>query len=211
MEGNTPPAAVEAGEAPAPTDQAGDETGQNVAYVSFSAEVIQQTTETLLGACSQLANQGTDVIYLMLSSPGGSVMNGLTIYNVLRGLPCEVVTHNVGNVDSIGNMVFLAGDRRYACRHATFMFHGVGFDVKKKMRFEEKRLRERLDSIQADQDRIGSVIVDRTEITDDEVRELFLEARTRDPDYAMERGIIHDVREVNVPRGAPVHQLVFER
>ncbi len=36
-------------------------------------------------------------------------MNGLNIYNVLRGFPITLTTHNVGHVDSIGNAIFLAG------------------------------------------------------------------------------------------------------
>jgi ATP-dependent protease ClpP protease subunit len=49
-------------------------------------------------------------------------MNGLNIYNVLIGLPFELITHNVGNVDSIGNAIFLAGSKRYACHtpHSCF-------------------------------------------------------------------------------------------
>jgi hypothetical protein len=55
-------------------------------------------------------------------------MHGMTVYNVLRGLPCDLTIHNIGNVDSIGNAIFLAGKHRYACKNSTFMFHGVGFD-----------------------------------------------------------------------------------
>ena len=29
-------------------------------------------------------------------------MNGLNIYNVLRAMPINLATHNVGNIDSIG-------------------------------------------------------------------------------------------------------------
>ena len=36
-------------------------------------------------------------------------MNSLNILHVLIGLPFELITHNVGNVDSIGNAIFLAG------------------------------------------------------------------------------------------------------
>src|SRR6059058_4371376 len=56
-------------------------------YISFCAEINQQTTETLLGVCGELANKGTQIVYLMLSTPGGGVMHGLTIYNVLRSMP----------------------------------------------------------------------------------------------------------------------------
>jgi len=180
-------------------------------YVSFSAEINSHTTEALLGVCADLANKRTPVVYLMLSTPGGNVMNGLTIHNFLRSMPFKLVTHNIGNVDSIGNVVFLAGEERYSCRNATFMFHGVGFDIMAPMRFEEKLLRERMDSVQADQKRIADVIVERTSIKPDEVAKMFLEAVTRDPHYAKANGIVHDIRDVKVPAGAPILQLVFKR
>jgi ATP-dependent Clp protease, protease subunit len=112
-------------------------------YVSFSAEVTTQTTEALLGVMAQQVMQGMQHVYLLLSTPGGQVTCGINIYNVLRAMPFHLTTHNVGNVDSIGNVVFLAGAERYACPHSTFMFHGVGFDIQQAVRFEEKLLRER--------------------------------------------------------------------
>jgi ATP-dependent protease ClpP protease subunit len=181
------------------------------AYVSFSAEINAQTAESLLGLCANLANQGTDVLYLLLSTPGGQVMYGMTIYNMLRGMPFKLITHNVGNVDSIGNPIFLAGEERYACPNSTFMFHGVGFDASGGGRFEEKLLLERLGSIQADQKRIGDVIAERSTLKTEEVQKLFLQAVTRDPDYALANGIVHEIRNVAIPRGATIHQLVFKR
>jgi ATP-dependent protease ClpP protease subunit len=135
----------------------------------------------------------------------------MTIYNMLRAMPFRLTTHNVGAVNSIGNVVFLAGEERFSCPNATFMFHGVGFDAKGNMRFEEKDLRERLDSLVADQKRIGAVLADRTRLSTEEVEKLFLQAVTRDPDYARDKGIVHDIRDVQIPAGAPVHQLVFQR
>ena len=41
-------------------------------------------------------------------------MEGVAIYTTLRALPLDLTTHNIGNVDSIGNIIFLAGARRYA-------------------------------------------------------------------------------------------------
>src|SRR5258705_13380029 len=95
-------------------------------YLSFSAEIVPFTTESLLAACANLANAGVKNVYLMLSTPGGSVSHGITLYNTLRAMPFNLVTHNVGGVNSIGNVIFLAGAERYACPNATFMFHGVG-------------------------------------------------------------------------------------
>jgi ATP-dependent protease ClpP protease subunit len=182
------------------------------AYVSFSSDVTPTTTEGLLRGCADLVQQGFEVVYLLLSTPGGSVMHGVNIYNVLRSFPFTLITHNVGAVNSIGNVIFLAGKERYACPNSTFMFHGVGFDAPAGMRFEEKFLRERLDSINADQSQIASIIEQRAAFPNPaEVKELFLEAQTKDPAYALAKGIIHDIRDVQIPRGTPVFQLVFQR
>jgi ATP-dependent protease ClpP protease subunit len=180
-------------------------------YISFSAEIIPATTEVLIAAASQCAIHGVQEVHLLLSTPGGTVMNGMNLYNVLRAMPFKLTTHNVGNVDSIGNAVFLAGQTRYACPHSTFMFHGVGFDTAPGVRFEEKVLRERLDGILSDQKRIGAIIEEHTQLTPEQVEVLFLEATTKDATYAAGVGIVDEVRDVDIPAGAPIISLVFQR
>ena len=181
------------------------------AYISFSAEIIPHTTEALIAAMTQCAQQGIPEVCLMISTPGGSVMNGLNLYNVMRAMPFRLTTHNVGNVDSIGNAVFLAGETRYACPHSSFMFHGVGFDIPGGARLEEKVLREHLNGIMADQKRIGTVLEERTQLTPEAIQALFLEATTKDAAYAAGVGIVHEVKDVHIPPGAPILTLVFQR
>ena len=183
----------------------------SLVVISFSAEIIPHTTESLIAAVANCANQGVAEVHLLLSTPGGSVMNGLNLYNVLRAMPFELVTHNVGNVDSIGNAVFLAGDRRYACPQSTFMFHGVGFDSQPGQRLEEKLLKERLEGVVADHKRIGEIIEERTELTRQKILPLFREAQTKDAAYAVSAGIVHEIRDVEIPPGTPVIALVFQR
>lgn len=180
-------------------------------YVSFSAEVNANTTESLIATMSNLANQGVPNVYLLLSTPGGAVMNGMNIYNVLRAMPFELTTHNVGNVDSIGNVIFLAGAKRYAAPHSTFMFHGVGFNTQPGERLEEKNLKERLGNINADQARMGAIIEQHTHLDSVSVGQLFLEAQTKDAAYAVGCGIVDEVREAKITPGAPVISLVFQR
>jgi len=182
------------------------------AYVSFSAEINQTTTEGLLAAIAELMMKGVQTIYLMLSTSGGNVMNGMTIYNVLRALPVKVITHNVGNVDSIGNVIFLAGSERYATKHSTFMFHGVAFNTTGPESVDEKLLRERMGVVKAEHKRIASIMAERTrKLKAEEVEKRFAEAMTRDPNEALADGIIHDIREVQIPAGAPFYQLAFKR
>jgi ATP-dependent protease ClpP protease subunit len=180
-------------------------------YVSFSAEINPNTTESLISVMANLVNQRVKTIHLLISTPGGSVMNGLNVYNILRGLPVELITHNVGNVDSIGNAIFLAGSKRYATAQSTFMFHGVGFDIANRVRLEEKNLREQLQSILSDQKRIGAIITERTKVSEKDASTLFLEAQTKNATDAISMGIIHEIRDVQIPVGGPVISLVFQR
>ncbi len=180
-------------------------------YISFSAEINANTTESLIALIAQQVNAGAQEIYLMISTPGGTVMNGLNLYNVLRAFPVHLTTHNVGNIDSIGNAIFLAGKTRYACPHSTFMFHGVGVNSGTAARFEQKNLQEMIGSILADQKRIGDLIQEHTTLKAGQVRGLFKEARTKDANYARSVGIIHEIRDVNIPPGVPVFGLVFQR
>jgi len=182
-----------------------------IVYVSFSAEVNPSTTEGLIAVMANCANRKVQKVYLLLSTPGGSVMNGMNLYHVLKGMPFDFITHNVGNVDSIGNVVFLAGKQRYATQNATFMFHGVGFDIPPNKRLEEKDCRERLGGILSDQTRMGNIIAQHTNLSEREIAKLFKEAQTKDASFAIDKGIIHDIRDVQITTGSPVISLVFKR
>ncbi len=91
------------------------------------------------------------------------------------------------------------------------MFHGVGFDSPANTRLERKFLRERLDGIQADEKRIGGIIEERSSLNAADIENLFLEMKTKDAAYAVGAGIVHEIRDVNIPPGAPVQSLVFQR
>lgn len=177
-------------------------------YINFHAPISTFTCQNLMAAMSQKLVAGTDDFYVLLSTPGGEVQSGITLYNFLRGIPATITMHNMGNVDSIGNAIFLAADTRRACAHSTFMFHGVGFDVQS-VRIEEKNAREILNSILADQTRIADIIVARTNINTSRARQLFREARTKDAQAALTAGIVHQISDVAIPQGADIVSFAF--
>lgn len=84
---------------------------QKICYVSFVADINPITTEVLLHNVFTLMGQGYNHLYFLFSTVGGNVDNGITLYNILRGLPIEITMHNSGSVNSIGNVIFLAGKK----------------------------------------------------------------------------------------------------
>ena len=87
------------------------------AYIRFMAQVIPQTTNALFQIIDAKLKQKVERLHVMISSPGGSVFHGLSIHNFLKGAPIEVYTYNFASVDSIGVVIFCAGDRRFSVPH----------------------------------------------------------------------------------------------
>jgi ATP-dependent protease ClpP protease subunit len=141
---------------------------------------------------------------LLTATPGGSVDEGIMLFNTLRALPIELTTHNIGNVDSIGNVVFLAGAKRITNPNATFMWHGVGFDSSGPQRFELKNVRDMLDGIEAHTTRMAVTIAACTTLTKEQIHELFLQASTKDAVFAKTYGIAHEISEARIPDGSRV-------
>ena len=69
--------------------------------IRFFAPVIDATVNALMNAVDQKMKQGLKDFIILISSPGGSVVHGLSAYNYLKGLPASITTHNFGSVDSI--------------------------------------------------------------------------------------------------------------
>ncbi len=173
------------------------------AYVTFSAEVNEKTVQNLLTIMGNCAAQNFTEVRLLISTQGGSVMHGINAYNVLLGMPFKLVTHNAGNVDSIGNAIFLAGQERLACPHSTFMFHGAAFNGGNAI-FDAKATKERLDSLKADQARISSIITSRSSLTASVVAGYFRGAKVLTAQDALHHGVATGVQDIAIPTGAPV-------
>jgi ATP-dependent protease ClpP protease subunit len=62
-------------------------------------------------------------IDLHINSPGGSVFDGVTIYNLIKQHPANVTTYIDGIAASIASVIALAGDRVVMAENAIYMIH----------------------------------------------------------------------------------------
>jgi len=129
-------------------------------YVQFIAEINTETFARLTEILEQAVRGSTDRLHLLLSTPGGSVSHGLTLYTLLRGLPLEVWTYNIGQVDSVGVVVYCAGKKRLAAPQTRFLLHGISVELSGL--YNARALRERLTALEADQQNICRVIAEAT-------------------------------------------------
>ena len=110
-----------------------------VTYISYYDAISEPKARALMQACTQAIDQTKPSrLYFLFSSSGGSVDAGITLYNFLRALPIPVIMHNVGSIESIANVVFLAADERYATPHATFLLHGITWNFAQGTQLSQK-------------------------------------------------------------------------
>jgi ATP-dependent Clp protease, protease subunit len=173
-------------------------------YIKFYAQVNQHTVIQLQRYIEQALLQGMKTLHLLLSTPGGSVHDGISVYNLLKGLPIVVNTYNFGSVDSIGVVIFCAGTNRYSVPHARFLLHPVAMQVMAPQTLDEPSIEEKLKLVKADQSNIAKVISSTINKPVDEVQKLIHGRTTLEPEKALEKGLVTEIKSSLVPAGVPL-------
>ena len=185
-----------------PLQQPQQRTGGTV-YINFFDQIDVPRAKFLMATCTHLLQQRKpDTLYFLFASEGGHVGAGISLYNFLKGLPVNVVMHNTGNIDSIATVVYMAGKERYAAPGTSFHFHGVASMAQAGMRVTHSTLSELMSHMKEDENKIATIVSRNTTLSVEELQRLFVHGESKNLDFAMEKGIIKEVREVSIPRNA---------
>lgn len=89
------------------------------------SDPINEVTVGIWARALQMMNvmSPTDPIDVFVSSYGGSVYDGLALVDVIESLDAVVRTYALGKVCSMGFIIFLMGDERFAYPRTSFMHH----------------------------------------------------------------------------------------
>jgi ATP-dependent Clp endopeptidase proteolytic subunit ClpP len=84
------------------------------------------------------AIKGAKAITLLINSPGGSVFDGMAIFNILAGVKDKITTQVIGLAASVSSIIALAGKRLIMNEGTYFMIHdpwalaiGTGAEMRK--------------------------------------------------------------------------------
>ncbi|WP_313027061.1 ATP-dependent Clp protease proteolytic subunit [Pseudomonas lopnurensis] len=128
--------------------------------VHFTAPINALNTAQLIDRCTQAVQQGASELVIKIATMGGECSYGFSLYNFLIALPIPVHTHNLGTVESMGNIVFLAGERRTACRYSKFLFHPFHWNLNGSV--DHARMSEYAMSLDKDLDLYARIVAERT-------------------------------------------------
>lgn len=92
-----------------------------------SGVVNQQMSDIVQAQLLYLDQAEKKDINMYINSPGGSVMNGLGIYDVMNYISCDVATMNLGMCASMGSILLSSGkkEKRSSLVHSKVMTHQV--------------------------------------------------------------------------------------
>ncbi len=174
-----------------------------IQYIVFTAEIQIIQAAKLRAALTEASNTGRD-IYLIISSGGGNVFEGLSLAAFMKTLPANITTHNIGQTDSIANVIFAAGSRRIANPTASFMFHGVSMHFERQD-FIESQMQEQYEGIKRLRESIAVAFSGYTGLTLADVQSLMVSGGTiLSAQDALRLAIIHEIRDANIPVGSQV-------
>lgn len=157
--------------------------------VHFLCPVTASTVSHFQGICLEaLRNQATS-LQIHLSSGGGELISGFTAYHFLKSLPIPVITHNLSNVESVANVIYMAGSERRANAGSRFLLHPLqwGFNTPAA---DHARMIEWSKCLDNDFERFVDVLNNETQRTDIDWGALINAATILDADTAAANGMV---------------------
>ena len=123
--------------------------------------------------------ENTELIRARVNTAGGGVIEGLGIYSILRNSKYEVHTYNDGVAASMGGVILMAGDERYAADYSKMLIHPVsGGDERSK---------------RAMQDSLADILSNRSGLKRKEIDEMMSDETWLNAKESKKKGFIHNV------------------
>jgi ATP-dependent Clp protease protease subunit len=147
-----------------------------------------------------------DHIYLMMSSEGGSIEEAFSLYNLLLVLPAKIITVNMGQIGSAGNIPFLAGEERWSCPQSYFHFHNLTWTYAGAQTVQRMQLADHAQVLDVERSVYKEIFKERTTLTEKDFDSLhFIEQPLiKGTSFAKEKGIIHHIGIPTLPVGTPI-------
>lgn len=172
--------------------------------IRFMAEVNDQTAMAFINLVENEMKSGVKSFRVIISSPGGWVNSGISMYNYLKGIPVTVETVNFGIVDSISVIIFCAGQKRISVPNARFLIHDIFRSINGTLSLSEVQLNEWIKSLKKDRENIVKIISDTTGKSNKRIENLIKKGEVLDPVGAKEIGLVQEINKVVIEEGVKV-------
>lgn len=164
------------------------------------------------GIVKEIQDLDVDEIHVYIDSTGGSVSEGLAIYNVLKSQKAKIYTYDCGFACSAASVVFMAGEERVMFNASLFMIHNAWTYASGNAAAFRKQA-EDLDTItQAS----VKAYMEKVSISEDEVKRMMDNETWLSAEQAKEYGFAtkiyeEKIEEVNQSAMQSIHDVLLEK
>ena len=132
----------------------------------------------------QIQNYDGEEIDVVISSPGGSVFEGMAIYDALKASGKTINTSILGLGASIASVIFMAGDKREMGEGSQLMIH----NALTTQGGNKHELTEAIDRLNAIDEQMSSIYIGATGMDEQAIAEMLKNETFMSADEAIEKG-----------------------
>lgn len=131
--------------------------------IFLTDEVNAETSNELIKQLMYLERQDSGKeITLYINSPGGEVISGLAVYDLISLMKSPVRTVCTGTAASMGAILFLAGEKREMLPHTRLMIHDPSFGGGSISGKKSHELRHELEKLDEVREALAKIIAEKT-------------------------------------------------
>lgn len=162
----------------------------------FDGEVSESSVKACMSKLTEWRRLDADCeIELVFSSPGGSIFDGMELFDFIveLGKQAPVTTGGLGMAASMAGILVQSGTRRYLGRECWLLIHRAAFLAAGKT----YEIEDRVDLIKRIEDRIIKIFTDRSDLTSRKIRRNW---ERKDwwlsSDECLELGLVDEIRGI---------------
>lgn len=131
--------------------------------IFLTEEVNAETSNELIKQLMYLERQDSGKeINLYINSPGGEVISGLAVYDLISLMKSPVRTVCTGTAASMAAILFLAGEKREMLPHTRLMIHDPSFSGSSIGGKKSHELRHELEKLDEVREALAKIIAEKT-------------------------------------------------
>jgi len=173
-------------------------------YATFCDSITQDSVKRIFGSLSFATTNNVQHIHLLLQSMGGSVGDGICLYNFLKTFPIELTVYNCGSVASIAVLPYIAASKRKTSAGATFMIHRTTGSAQPT---SATRLHSLAETVVLDDKRTEAILRKHIKLSDEEWAALDKQDLWFSAEEAVKAGFADEIGDFSPPKGSAIYAI----
>lgn len=172
-------------------------------YGIFAGVIDQIAVGKVANAAAITSGTGVTHCHMAFQTMGGSVQDGIALYNIFKAFPVPITLYNVGSIASAGVIAYMGAPDRASSALATFMIHRT---VSTLQGMSSDRIRAAARSVDLDDERTEQVFnairLTEADKAVHKIADLWLSANE-----AQTAGLVTKIAEFAPPKGTQLFYL----